>query len=98
MNPRLIRTWFVPPTYLAWVPWPNTILYREPFGAWELAHELGHVLQWQRLGWRFPFVYVWGMVRSRFSHAAHPLEVEAEQRIHDLLPLAQQILREANLS
>jgi hypothetical protein len=33
----------------------------------ELAHELAHVRQWQRHGWRFPIAYVTDSIRARRS-------------------------------
>lgn len=47
----------------------------------ETAHELAHVRQWQRLGWRFPIVYLAASLRARSSgghwYQDNRFEVEA---------------------
>lgn len=43
-----------------------------------LAHELCHLHQRQRLGWRFLFVYLWQWAMAGFSYRGIRLEQEAE--------------------
>lgn len=41
-----------------------------------LAHEVGHTLQAQRLGWRYLPAILWGYIRHGYSQS--PLELEAD--------------------
>jgi len=58
---RVKRSLFVPPNRYGWTPWKRTILIRRdyPVSEREMAHELAHVLQWERYGAFFPLVYLW---------------------------------------
>lgn len=73
----------------AWLRWLGfraitlgevTVFRESPTGGL-LRHELAHVAQYRRLGWRFPFAYAWGCVVGlvRAIHAHHPLEEEARE-------------------
>ena len=44
------------PTWLA-ITIGHIIIVRRPLSEDELRHELVHVAQWDRYGWRFPFLY-----------------------------------------
>lgn len=47
----------------------------------ELEHELAHVRQWSRMGWRFPLAYLAASLRARRSggrwYHDNPFEAEA---------------------
>lgn len=49
----------------------------------ELAHELEHVRQWQRHGWRFPLAYLAASLRARRAgrhwYTDNAFEIEARQ-------------------
>lgn len=49
-----------------------------------LAHELVHVIQWERYGWSFPIRYLWemrhGYHKNRFEVEAYYLEMKPEFR------------------
>lgn len=83
MSVRIIRTnWIFPPQAIAQT-WGNRILVRPNVALTRslIAHELAHVDQWGRLGWRFPLVYLWHLARAGFdphdNDHGNPLEVEA---------------------
>ena len=74
-----------------WPPWVGarvfrrTIFVREgvPLTRKFLAHELCHVLQRERLGWRFLGAYLLGWAGAGFSYEMNPLEVEAREAERD---------------
>lgn len=49
----------------------------------ELAHEMAHVRQWERHGWRFPILYLAESVRARRSgrrwYHDNRFEIEARE-------------------
>jgi len=46
-----------------------------------VAHEAGHITQWRELGVaRFALRYGQGLVRSRFKHGRHPMELPLIER------------------
>jgi hypothetical protein len=53
----------------------------------ELAHELAHVHQWDRLGWRFPIAYLLASLRARRAggrwYHDNRFEVEARAAVAD---------------
>lgn len=52
-----------------------------PRGLALIAHEAGHITQWNDLGWvRFLLEYARGQVTSGFSHERHPLERPLNER------------------
>lgn len=56
----------------------RTVLLKYPaVSPMTIEHELRHVQQWDRLGWRFPFVYLWNHLR--YGYGRNPLEVEARE-------------------
>lgn len=61
-----------------------------------LAHELCHLHQRQRLGWRFLFVYLWQWANVGFRYYWIPLEVAARAAESDpyYLGWAREVLRE----
>ena len=61
-----------------------------------LAHELAHILQRERLGWRFLFAYVWGWARAGFRYERNRMELEAELAARDpvMLTWADAVLRD----
>lgn len=78
-------SWFVPPTYHAWVPWFNTILVNAKFGQIDqisLAHELRHVEQWEENGIIFPILYLIQAIKAKFSRDDIAFEVEAHEAEH----------------
>jgi hypothetical protein len=79
--PVEIRFGWVPPRATAWVPRPRTIIIRKDtyLTAYLLAHELAHVMQWERHGWSFPLLYVWEWVKAGFVYSRIPFEVEARR-------------------
>ena len=73
----------VPPGVAAWVPLPGVILAKRGYlNAGTIAHELVHIDQWERLGWRFPFVYLWQWVSVGFKYEKIPFELEARNNAH----------------
>jgi len=56
---------------------------RYPVTVRGLAHELAHVLQRERLGWRFLGAYLLGWARVGFRYHLNPLEVEAHAAERD---------------
>lgn len=76
---RVKRSLFVPPNRYGWTPWKRTILIRRdyPVSEREMAHELAHVLQWERYGAFFPLVYLWNWAAALFSYMRNDLEEEA---------------------
>jgi len=49
-----------------------------------LAHALGHVIQRERLGWRYLPLWVWDFIRAGFRHDRHRMENEARAAEQDL--------------
>jgi hypothetical protein len=49
----------------------------------ETAHELAHVEQWRRLGWRFPIAYLAASLNARRAgrhwYDENPFEIEARE-------------------
>ena len=76
---KVITRGIVPPGAAAWVPLPRTIVFKRPEWINErlMAHELAHVSQWERHGWWFPVLYVWGWARAGFSYSENTFEREA---------------------
>ena len=70
MNYRIII--FPPAKYLMRLFLPNwtaitighTIIAAAPLSDSVLSHELVHVEQWERYGWRFPFLYAWSSISA----------------------------------
>ena len=52
------------PNWLAITLGPHILAWRA-MTADELEHELAHVGQWRRYGWRFPFLYLRDSMRAR---------------------------------
>lgn len=62
------------------------ILAWRPLTERELAHELEHVRQWARHGWRFPVAYLLASLRARRAglrwYHDNQFEVEAQAAAH----------------
>jgi len=81
------------------VPNARTILVRSPELATNvrlIAHELRHVTDAKRLGWRWIPTYVWLWARAGFSYWNHPMEVvaRAAERDPDYIAWAEKVIRE----
>ena len=54
----------------------------------ELAHELAHVRQWERHGWRFPIAYLAASAKAKRAgrrwYHDNPFEAEARDAVHRL--------------
>ena len=61
-----------------------------------IAHELHHVLQRDRLQWRFLAAYLAGWARAGFRYAGNWMEIEANeaQRDPEMLAWARDVMRE----
>jgi len=72
-----IKVGFVWPGAIAWVPNKRTILVRSPELATNIrliAHELRHITDAKRLGWRWIPTYIWLWAKYDFNYHAHPME------------------------
>ena len=82
----VVWPWLRRPGRLVLRDWLAITLGRTVF-AWrsltddELDHELAHVRQWARMGWRFPLAYLAASMRARRRggrwYHDNPFEVEA---------------------
>lgn len=81
---RVVRGW-TPPGVLAWVPKPRTVIVgrKASLGPLLLAHELAHVIQWERFGWRFLPAYLAQWVRSGFHYGDMKFEHMANVAMYD---------------
>lgn len=89
------RNWIVPKGYAA-ITLGNTIYVRHDTNLTHslLAHELMHVLQWQRLGfWGFVWNYGWTFVRDGFRYKNIDLEEEARNPTPEVKAWAAELLR-----
>lgn len=80
--PVVIRVGWVPPGSAAWVPRKRLIVIRDPVYLYTalVAHELRHVLQRERLGWKFLWTYIWQWARDGFDY--HDIDME-ERAVDD---------------
>lgn len=77
---RIIRGW-VPGDFAAWVPRPRTIVVDRDatITVTLIAHELGHVRQFEERGVFFYLAYLVGLIVSRFRYEDHWMEDAARE-------------------
>ena len=85
MNVRIVTVPFLIPNWAAAQTWGGTILvnqrYMNTLTPMLFAHEYVHVLQWRRYTWRFPFMYVWELIRNGYENN------KFERDAHDHAPM-----------
>jgi hypothetical protein len=96
--PVKLKKGFVFGDFIGWVPLPRTIIYKNGYTPNKrfVAHELCHVVQYEKYGWKFLPVYVWQWVTSGFSYMKIPMEMEARYMESDpeYLSWAEEVLRQ----
>jgi len=90
--PKLVPRW-------AWAQtWGNHIyttlekeILKDSLGAWLIAHEATHVLQWKRHGLLFPLLYLldslWRAVTFKNYYSDNRFEVEARRETPNMIGL-----------
>lgn len=82
--------------FVAIVPFPETIFVVEEYAVVPevMAHELVHVEQWRRYGFRYPLMYVQKWFQNGMRWTTNPMEVEAVERTPEFLDDAKRLIKE----
>jgi hypothetical protein len=77
--PVKLKAGFVMPGFMGWVPLPRLIIFNPKYQVTRrfVAHELMHVIQWERYGITFIPRYLYQWMSVGFSYTNIPMEKEA---------------------